>query len=187
VTCVGSRVRLVGVFISFEKNFYRLPFTPPPPSLVLRIGPSLGKNQYSQARPDYRHGWGSEETGDVDQSRLGRRLLLRLCGRCLFSSSSSRFCAPLSNRGLVLHLRQELFYSGGWATTTPSCLPTVSQPPSSPCSTGSEGGISCKKGNFIDNTQTRDISTRLPSSRWPLVQYFLFTKSQSLSVSNWYC
>jgi hypothetical protein len=27
--CVGSRVRLVGVSISFEKNFYRLPFTPP--------------------------------------------------------------------------------------------------------------------------------------------------------------
>jgi hypothetical protein len=37
---VGSRVRLVGVFISFEKNFYRLPFTPP--SLVRRIGPSSG-------------------------------------------------------------------------------------------------------------------------------------------------
>jgi hypothetical protein len=28
-TCVGSCVRLVGVSISFEKNFYRLPFTPP--------------------------------------------------------------------------------------------------------------------------------------------------------------
>jgi hypothetical protein len=27
--CVGSRVHLVGVFISFENNFYRLPFTPP--------------------------------------------------------------------------------------------------------------------------------------------------------------
>jgi hypothetical protein len=27
--CVGSRVRLVGVSISFDKNFYRLPFTPP--------------------------------------------------------------------------------------------------------------------------------------------------------------
>jgi hypothetical protein len=27
-TCVGSRVHLVGVSISFEKNFYRLPFTP---------------------------------------------------------------------------------------------------------------------------------------------------------------
>jgi hypothetical protein len=38
-TCVGSRVRLVGVPISFEKNFYRLPFTPP--SLVRRIGPSI--------------------------------------------------------------------------------------------------------------------------------------------------
>jgi hypothetical protein len=29
-TCVGSRVHLVGVSISFEKNFYRLPFTPAP-------------------------------------------------------------------------------------------------------------------------------------------------------------
>jgi hypothetical protein len=36
--CVGSLVHLVGVSISIEKNFYRLPFTPP--SLVRRIGPS---------------------------------------------------------------------------------------------------------------------------------------------------
>jgi hypothetical protein len=28
-TCVGSHVRLIGVSISFKKNFYRLPFTPP--------------------------------------------------------------------------------------------------------------------------------------------------------------
>jgi hypothetical protein len=28
-TCGGSRVCLVGVSISLEKNFYRLPFTPP--------------------------------------------------------------------------------------------------------------------------------------------------------------
>jgi hypothetical protein len=27
-TCVGSCIHLVGVFISFEKNFYQLPFTP---------------------------------------------------------------------------------------------------------------------------------------------------------------
>jgi hypothetical protein len=27
--CVGSRVHLVGASISFEKIFYRLPFTPP--------------------------------------------------------------------------------------------------------------------------------------------------------------
>jgi hypothetical protein len=38
--CFGSRVRLVGVPISFEKNFYRLPFTPPFP--VRLIGPSIG-------------------------------------------------------------------------------------------------------------------------------------------------
>jgi hypothetical protein len=37
-TCVGSCVHLVGVSISIEKNFYRLPFTPP--SLVRCIGPS---------------------------------------------------------------------------------------------------------------------------------------------------
>jgi hypothetical protein len=28
-TCVGSRVHLVGVSISIEKNFYQLPVTPP--------------------------------------------------------------------------------------------------------------------------------------------------------------
>jgi hypothetical protein len=38
--CVGSCFHLVGVPISFEKNFYRLPFNPP--SLVHRIGPSSG-------------------------------------------------------------------------------------------------------------------------------------------------
>jgi hypothetical protein len=38
-TCVGSRVRLVGVLISFEKNFCQLPSLPP--SLVRRIGPSV--------------------------------------------------------------------------------------------------------------------------------------------------
>jgi hypothetical protein len=32
--CFGSRVRLVGVSISFKKNFYRVPFAPP--SLVAR-------------------------------------------------------------------------------------------------------------------------------------------------------
>jgi hypothetical protein len=46
--CVGSRVHLVGVSISFEKNFYRLPFTPP--SLVCRIGPSATPARPLQAR-----------------------------------------------------------------------------------------------------------------------------------------
>jgi hypothetical protein len=86
---------------------------------------------------------------------------MRLGSRYFFSSSSGGRCALLSNRGLALQLRQKLFYGGGWATTTPSPLPTVSQLPSSPCSTGSEGGISCEQGNFVDNTQTRDMSTRL--------------------------
>jgi hypothetical protein len=67
--------------------------------------------------------------------------LLRLCGcrlfcnngsRCsallfsfghhLFSSRGCGLRAPLRSRGLALQLRQELFNSGGWATT-PSGLP----------------------------------------------------------------
>jgi hypothetical protein len=36
--CVGRRVRLVGVSISFEKNFYQLPFTPPFRFAVLIFG-----------------------------------------------------------------------------------------------------------------------------------------------------
>jgi hypothetical protein len=47
-TCVGSRVRLVGVLISFEKNFFRLPFTPP--SLVRRIGPSRRSSKFNLIR-----------------------------------------------------------------------------------------------------------------------------------------
>jgi hypothetical protein len=66
----------------------------------------LGKDQHLQARPDYCHGWGAEDTGNVDQSCLSRHLLLRLSSRCLFSGSSGWFCAPLSNRGLGRQLRQ---------------------------------------------------------------------------------
>jgi hypothetical protein len=59
----------------------------------------------------------------------------------------------------------------------PNGSPTVSQLASSPCSTGSEGGISCKQGNFIVNTQHREISTRLPYSRtltfWDVVSMTL--------------
>jgi hypothetical protein len=42
--CVGSCVHLVGVSISFEKNFYRLPFTPP--SLVRRFGPLVEPDNF---------------------------------------------------------------------------------------------------------------------------------------------
>jgi hypothetical protein len=54
-TCVGSRVHLVGVSISFEKNFYRLLFTPP--SLVHRIGPSRARA--ARARPRRNEGRGA--------------------------------------------------------------------------------------------------------------------------------
>jgi hypothetical protein len=47
---------------------------------------------------------------------------LRLCGHHFFHSSSCGLRALLTSRGLALHLRQEFFDSGGWATT-PSGLP----------------------------------------------------------------
>jgi hypothetical protein len=46
-TCVGSRVRLVGVSISFEKNFYRLPFTPPLSGLSYRSFKVISNGLYN--------------------------------------------------------------------------------------------------------------------------------------------
>jgi hypothetical protein len=63
-TCVGSRVHLVGVSISFEKNFYRLPFTPP--SLVRRIGPSCFERRFREANHP-------EELCSEEKVRLMRR------------------------------------------------------------------------------------------------------------------
>jgi hypothetical protein len=47
-TCVGSRVHLVGVSISFEKNFYRLPFTPPLSGSPYRSFKGLAPKVYFQ-------------------------------------------------------------------------------------------------------------------------------------------
>jgi hypothetical protein len=59
----------------------------------------LGKAQYLQAQPDYRHGRGSKDAGNIYLSSFGGRLLLRLCGCCFSSSSSSRRSALLRSRG----------------------------------------------------------------------------------------
>jgi hypothetical protein len=68
------------------------------PSTTTTSNVLLGEDQYLQARPNHRHGWGAEDTGNVDQSYLCKRLFLRLSSRCLFSGSSGRFCAPLAAR-----------------------------------------------------------------------------------------
>jgi hypothetical protein len=135
------------------------------PSTTTTSNVLLGKDQYLQARPDHRHGWGAEDTGNVDQSCLGRCLLLRLSSRCLFSGSSGRFYAPLSHRGWHIICAKSSSTVGAGLRLPPAGSPIVSQSPPSPCSTGSEGGISCKQGNLIFNTQHRGISTRLPYSR----------------------
>jgi hypothetical protein len=68
-------------------------------STTIKPNVLLGKDLHLQARPDYRHGWGTEDAGDVDQSSLGRRLLLRLNSRLLFSSSGGWFSAPFTTGG----------------------------------------------------------------------------------------
>jgi hypothetical protein len=83
----------------------------------------LGKDHHLQVRPDYRHGWGTEDAGNVDQSSLGRRLLLCLGSRRLLCDNSGRRSTLLSKRGLAQQLLQELLHGGGWAMTTPSWLP----------------------------------------------------------------
>jgi hypothetical protein len=107
----------------------------------------LGKMQYLQVSPDYCHGRGTEDAGNVYQSTLGGRLLLRPCGYRLLCSSGGRrsallrscshhlfnggsyeLCAPLWSRGLVLQLRQELLDSGGWTMTSgrlSHCVPSA--------------------------------------------------------------
>jgi hypothetical protein len=84
----------------------------------------LGKVQYLQAGPDYRHGRGTEDAGNVNQSTLSGHLLLRLYSRCLlYSNGSWRSAllrsyshylfngggcgsrALLTSRGLALQLR----------------------------------------------------------------------------------
>jgi hypothetical protein len=92
------------------------------PSTTTKPNVLLGKDLHLQARPDYRHGWGAEDAGDVDQSSLGRRLLLGLSSRLLFSSSSGWFSASLNNWGLAHQLRHELLHDGGWDAATSSRL-----------------------------------------------------------------
>jgi hypothetical protein len=48
--------------------------------------------------------------------------LLRSCGHHFFNGGGCGLRAPLRSRGLAFQLRQELFNSGGWATT-PSGFP----------------------------------------------------------------
>jgi hypothetical protein len=92
----------------------------------------LGKDLHLQARPDYRHGWGPENAGDVDQSSVGRHLLLRLFSRLLFSSSSCCFSAPLNNWGWRVSYATSSSTVGAGPRLPTASSPTVSESPSSP-------------------------------------------------------
>jgi hypothetical protein len=103
--------------------------------------------QYLQVRPDYRHGRGTEDAGNVYQSTLGGRLLLppcgyrllcinggrrsallRSCSHHLFNGGGYGLRALLWSRGLALQLRQELLDSGSWITNSdrlPHCIPSA--------------------------------------------------------------
>jgi hypothetical protein len=50
----------------------------------------LGRMRYLQVRPDNCHGRSTEDAGNVDQSTLGGRFLLRPCGYRLLHSSGGR-------------------------------------------------------------------------------------------------
>jgi hypothetical protein len=133
----------------------------------------LGKDLHLQARPDYCHSWGTEDTGDVDQPSLSRRLLLGLSSRWLFSDSSVRFSTPLSSWGLARQLRHEFSHVGGRAAATYSRLSHRIPVAFIPYSTGSEGGISCKQWSFIVSIhnikkQVLDYCTQgsLPLEMW---------------------
>jgi hypothetical protein len=92
---------------------------------------------YLQVRPDDGHGRSTEDAGNINQSTLGGRLLLRPCGFCLFHDGGGRrrcllrprglhlsngggcgYSALLWSRGLALQLRQEFFNSRGWTSAS---------------------------------------------------------------------
>jgi hypothetical protein len=118
------------------------------------------------------------------QSSLGGRLFLRLCGRCLLRSNSSgcsallRLCgnhffrssscglrALLTSRGLALHLRQELFDSGGWATT-PSRFPHRAPLAFVALLNGLRRRYILQARKFFVSKRTRATSTLLHYTRW---------------------
>jgi hypothetical protein len=136
------------------------------PSMTTKPNVLLGKDLHLQARPDYRHGWGTEDAGEVDQSSLGRHPLLGLSSRWLFSDSSGWFRAPLSNWGLARQLHHELLYGGGWAAATSSRLshriPVAFVPPL--YRVGRRNLLQAMEFHR-QHTQHRKTSTRLPYSR----------------------
>jgi hypothetical protein len=95
------------------------------------------------------------------------------------SSATAAAGAVLASKtgGLCDNCAKRSSTVGAGLRLAPAGSPTVSQSPSSPCSTGSEGGIFCKQGNFVVHTQHRDISTQLPYSRkftsWDVVSVTL--------------
>jgi hypothetical protein len=93
-----------------------------PPSTTTKANVLLGKDLHLQARPDYCHGRGAEDAGDVDQSSLSRHLFLGLSSRWLLCNSYGRFTTPRSNWGLGCQLRHKFFYGGGWAAAGSSQL-----------------------------------------------------------------
>jgi hypothetical protein len=72
----------------------------------------------------------------------------------------------LTSRGLALHLRQELFNSGGWAMT-PSGFPHRVPLAFVALISGLRGRhLLQKQGKFIISKRTRVTNTRLHYSRW---------------------
>jgi hypothetical protein len=119
----------------------------------------LGKDLHLQARPDNSHGQGAKYAGDVDKSDISRSLFFGLSRRWLFSSRGCGWLRPaLYNRCLRLD-----FCNGGaglWLLSAGSL--TVSQSPSSPWSTRSEGRISCEHLEFCrQHTYNCKSRTRL--------------------------
>jgi hypothetical protein len=67
------------------------------PSTTTKPKVLLRKDLHLQVRPDYCHGRGAKDAGDVDQSSFSRRLLLGLSRRWLFRYSHGQLSTPLSN------------------------------------------------------------------------------------------
>jgi hypothetical protein len=138
------------------------------PSSTTKSNVVLRKDLHLQARPDYCHGRGAKDAGDVDQSSLSRRLLVGRSSRWLICNSHGRFSTPHSNWGLARQLRHKFFYGGGWAAAGSSRLSHRIPISFVPLFYGVGRWNLLQATEFRRrHTQHRDTSTRLPSS-WSL-------------------
>jgi hypothetical protein len=143
------------------------------PSTTTTFNVPLGKDQHLQTRLDHRDGWAPRI---LAMSTSPASVGASSCASVAVASSVAAAAGsvlPSATGGWRFNCAKSSSKVGAGLRLPPAGSLVVSQSSSSPCSTGSEGGICCKQGNFIDqHTTSRHkystilIQDGLPPGMW---------------------